>query len=84
MTLGILEPAHTEHTPGTVDVYVEAQRGTELLSSHPNLKKSADGTKILIPQPSNDPNDPLVSARLLSTSSTFSNIHRTGHCGSGM
>ena len=63
MPLGILEPAHTEHVPGTVDVYAEALRGAELLSSHPDLKKSKDGTKILIPQPSNDPNDPLVSCR---------------------
>ena len=71
MALGILEPAYAdsntaEHVPGTVDVYAQAQRGEELLSSHPNLKKSEDGTKILIPQPSNDPNDPLVRSRPLS------------------
>jgi hypothetical protein len=60
MPLGILEPAHAEHVPGTVDVYAEAQRGAELLASAPNLKRSKDGSKILVPQPSDDPNDPLV------------------------
>ena len=76
MALGILEPAYagsntSEHVPGTVDVNAQAQRGAELLLSHPNLKKSDDGTKILIPQPSNDPNDPLVNPPPRSTRDLF-------------
>jgi hypothetical protein len=84
MPLGILEPTHTEHAPGTVDVYAEALRGTELLASHPELKKSKDRTKILIPQPSDDPNDPLVSHSLLFACRNLSDKSRTGHYGSAI
>jgi hypothetical protein len=61
MPLGILEPAHTEHVPGTVNVYEEAQRDAELLESAGHLKRSKDGRRILVPQPTDDPNDPLVT-----------------------
>jgi hypothetical protein len=64
MPLGILDPKHSEHVPGTVDVYAEATRGAELLETHPHLKRSKDGKKILIPQPTDDPNDPLVSLHI--------------------
>jgi hypothetical protein len=67
MPLGILDPRHSEHVPGTVDVYAEATRGAELLESHPNLKRSKDGKKILIPQPTDDPNDPLVCLQIRMT-----------------
>jgi hypothetical protein len=60
MALGILEPAHTEHVPGTVDVWQAAQRDAELLESARHLKKTKDGRRILVPQPTDDPNDPLV------------------------
>lgn len=60
MNLGILEPAQAEHVPGTVDVYQEAQRDAELLQSARHLKKSKDGRRVLVPQPTDDPNDPLV------------------------
>jgi hypothetical protein len=61
MAWGILEPKHTEYVPGTVNVYEEAQRNAELLESGRHLKRTKDGKKVLIPQPTDDPNDPLVS-----------------------
>lgn len=60
MAWGILEPARTEYVPGTVNVYEEAQRNAELLETGRHLKRTQDGKKILIPQPTDDPNDPLV------------------------
>lgn len=60
MALGILEPA-VEHVPGTVYVYEADQRQAELLEAAHNLKRDKEGRRILVPQPSNDPNDPLVS-----------------------
>ncbi|RMZ90129.1 hypothetical protein DV736_g2652, partial [Chaetothyriales sp. CBS 134916] len=59
-SLGILEPATPGHVPGTVNVYEQAQRSAELLESAQHLKTTADGQKILIPQPTDDPNDPLT------------------------
>lgn len=59
MALGILEP-DVEHVPGTVYVYDAEQRQAELLEVARNLKKDKAGRMILVPQPSNDPNDPLV------------------------
>ncbi|EXJ65485.1 hypothetical protein A1O7_01826 [Cladophialophora yegresii CBS 114405] len=58
MALGILE-AKVEHVPGTVYVYESEQRHTELLENAQHLKKDKTGRFILVPQPSNDPNDPL-------------------------
>ncbi|KAL2418100.1 hypothetical protein ABEF95_000506 [Exophiala dermatitidis] len=58
MALGILEPA-VEHVPGTVYVYEADQRQAELLEAAHNLKRDKEGRRILVPQPSNDPNDPL-------------------------
>ncbi|KPI45479.1 putative MFS-type transporter [Cyphellophora attinorum] len=59
MAWGILEPKHMEYVPGTVNVYEEAQRNAELLESGRHLKRTEDGKKVLIPQPTGDPNDPL-------------------------
>lgn len=61
MPLGILEPARAGHVPGTVNVWQEAQRDAELLETARHLKRTKDGRKSLIPQPTDDPNDPLVS-----------------------
>lgn len=58
--LGILEPSGEGHIPGTVNVYEVEQRSAELLESAHHLKRSKDQSKILVPQPSDDPNDPLV------------------------
>ena len=60
MALGILEPK-VEHVPGTVYVYDTEQRQADLLETAQHLKRDKSGRIILIPQPSNDPNDPLVS-----------------------
>ncbi len=60
MALGILDPP-VEHVPGTVYVYNVEQRTSELLETAGHLKKDQTGRVILVPQPSNDPNDPLVS-----------------------
>ena len=59
MALGILEPK-VEHVPGTVFVYESERRQAELLENAQHLKKDKNGRTILVPQPSNDPNDPLV------------------------
>ena len=59
MALGILEP-RVEHVPGTVFIYESTQRHAELLENAQHLKKDKSGRIILIPQPSSDPNDPLV------------------------
>jgi hypothetical protein len=59
MALGILEPT-VEHVPGTVYVYESEQRHAELLENARHLKKDKTGRIILVPQPSGDPNDPLV------------------------
>jgi hypothetical protein len=62
MALGILEPTQAGHVPGTVNVYEAQQRSTELLETASHLKRTKDGSRILVPQPTDDPNDPLVSA----------------------
>lgn len=67
MALGILEPA-VEHVPGTVYVYDAQQRQTTLLDSAHHLKRDKTGKIILVPQPSADPNDPLVGHSALQTS----------------
>ncbi|KAK6376596.1 uncharacterized protein PV06_05868 [Exophiala oligosperma] len=58
MALGILEPG-VEHVPGTVYVYESEQRHADLLETARHLKRDKTGRIILVPQPSNDPNDPL-------------------------
>lgn len=60
MALGILEP-NVEHVAGTVHVYEEARRAQEQLQTNTTLKRDRTGKIILVPQPSDDVNDPLVS-----------------------
>ena len=81
MPLGILEPAHAGHVPGTVNVWQEAQRDAELLESARHLKKTKDGRKILVPQPTDDPNDPLVIAILSIPLGAITYEIRIGHYG---
>jgi len=59
MALGILE-AKEEHVAGTVYVYEQIRRGVEQPSSERNVKRDRTGKFTLVPQPSDDPNDPLV------------------------
>ncbi|CAI7633424.1 unnamed protein product [Penicillium bialowiezense] len=55
MGLGVLEDKHLAHVPGTCDIYETNEQ------SSIGLKCDTSGSTpiILVPQPSNDPNDPL-------------------------
>lgn len=64
MSLGILEPDE-KHVAGTVYVYKQAAFEAEQLNTNTTLKRDVTGKIILVPQPSDDPNDPLVCAGLL-------------------
>lgn len=62
MGLGILEDRHLEHVPGSVlvlDDGTKRQVAQDAVRSH--LKYDKTGKILLVPQPSDDPNDPLVS-----------------------
>jgi hypothetical protein len=58
MGLGVLEPSRSDQVPGTSSVYDDVSRPVAAGSS---LKYDRNGPVpiILVPQPSNDPNDPL-------------------------
>lgn len=60
MALGILDPRE-EHVAGTVYVKEQAHVAGEV-DSNRHLKRDRQGVTILVPQPSDDPNDPLVRA----------------------
>ncbi|KAL9605115.1 MAG: hypothetical protein Q9219_000049 [cf. Caloplaca sp. 3 TL-2023] len=62
MGLGVLEPRTVEHVPGTSFVIDDLTRPTLPDDTNPNLKYDRRGSIpiILVPQPSDDPNDPLV------------------------
>jgi hypothetical protein len=53
MPLGILEP-RAKKVPGTANVFDQEWK------RDPTLKRDKTGNIILVPQPSEDPNDPLV------------------------
>ncbi|TLD17908.1 uncharacterized protein PgNI_01212 [Pyricularia grisea] len=58
MGLGILEDRHMDHVPGTTRHYDDPNRPTRVEEGTTTLKTTEDGI-ILVPQPSDDPNDPL-------------------------
>jgi hypothetical protein len=65
MGLGILSDHALEHVPGTAQVFESEQRreveknaGSRIGRS--GLKYDKTGKILLVPQPSDDPNDPLV------------------------
>jgi hypothetical protein len=65
MGLGILSDHALEHVPGTAQVFegeqrreVERKAGSRI--GHSGLKYDKTGKILLVPQPSDDPNDPLV------------------------
>lgn len=60
MGLGVL-PASSSHVQGTVNVYEDERRRAHAVAHATHLKKDKSGRFILTPQPSDDPNDPLVS-----------------------
>ncbi|KAL6716339.1 hypothetical protein ACLMJK_005905 [Lecanora helva] len=61
MTLGILEPGNAENVPGTSFVYDDSSRPGQNGELDSRLKYDRTGHVpiILVPQPSDDPNDPL-------------------------
>jgi hypothetical protein len=63
MGLGILDDKHLEHVPGTANV-LDGDRRREVASGvggeAGGLKYDATGRILLVPQPSDDEDDPLV------------------------
>ncbi|KAF2740469.1 putative MFS transporter [Polyplosphaeria fusca] len=61
MGLGILEDHKLEHVPGTAHVLEDEQRSEQeqAVARDTSLKYDATGKILLVPQPSDDPNDPL-------------------------
>jgi hypothetical protein len=62
MGLGILEDRKLEHVPGTALV-LDGDKRREVeqdAARNRNLKYDKTGKILLVPQPSDDPNDPLV------------------------
>ncbi|KAF2280732.1 MFS transporter-like protein [Westerdykella ornata] len=61
MGLGILEDHKLEHVPGTAFVLEDERRREEeqAIARDANLKYDKTGKILLVPQPSDDPNDPL-------------------------
>ena len=62
MGLGIFEDWKLEHVPGTARVLDDERRREEeqAVARRRGLKYDASGKILLVPQPSDDPNDPLV------------------------
>lgn len=61
MALGIWEPRGERRVPGTVQRDVAGlQNVGAQLQNDAGLKRDKSGKHILVPQPSDDPNDPLV------------------------
>ncbi|KZM23094.1 uncharacterized protein EKO05_0008321 [Ascochyta rabiei] len=59
MGLGILEDRHLEHVPGTAVLDSDKKRGVVQDAARSHLKYDKTGKILLVPQPSDDPNDPL-------------------------
>ncbi|KAF2749747.1 MFS transporter-like protein [Sporormia fimetaria CBS 119925] len=61
MGLGVLEDHHLEHVPGTAFVLEDERRSAEVaaVARNAGLKYDKTGKILLVPQPSDDPNDPL-------------------------
>lgn len=66
MALGIWEPKGDRHSvPGTVLRDVAGQQNVVVPQQNDaRLKRDGSGKHILVPQPSDDPNDPLVCTTL--------------------
>jgi hypothetical protein len=65
MGLGILSDHALEHVPGTAQVFEgeqrrEVERNAGSTIGRSGLKYDVTGKILLVPQPSDDPNDPLV------------------------
>lgn len=100
MGLGILEDRHLQHVPGSVLALDDTAKTQVAQAAHAQLKYDRTGKILLVPQPSDDPNDPLVSRRSSSLSLARKRQHgekkkkvyvcvcadeyRTGRCGNAM
>lgn len=62
MGLGVLEDKNLEHVPGTVHVLDDASRNAVVAERDTHSKRDKTGKIILVPQPSDSPDDPLVGA----------------------
>ncbi len=60
MGLGVLEDRVLEHVPGTTYVFDDERRSAEETARDAHSKRDKTGQIILVPQPSDSPNDPLV------------------------
>jgi hypothetical protein len=65
MGLGVLEDKALEHVPGTVYVFDDASRTAVEAERDTHSKRDKTGRIILVPQPSDSPDDPLVWQTLL-------------------
>jgi len=59
MGIGILEDHHLEHVPGTAIMNDASQELSGVDTSRLKHGRGRDAHIVLVPQPSNDPNDPL-------------------------
>ena len=60
MGLGVLEDGTLQHVPGTVNVLDDASRNAVAAERDTHSKRDKTGKIILVPQPSDSPDDPLV------------------------
>ena len=68
MALGVLEDKTLEHVPGTVYVLDDANRTAIEAERDTHSKRDRTGRIILVPQPSDSPDDPLVKLPLFCNS----------------
>jgi hypothetical protein len=71
MGLGVLEDRNLEHVPGTVYVLDDASRTAVEADRDTHSKRDKTGQIILVPQPSDSPEDPLVRSPVLCNASQF-------------
>ncbi len=85
MALGVLEPKSEQKVPGTVYVERETDALRNLTS---NLKHGSghDENIVLVPQPSDSPNDPLSMLKKPSVSGVtkLTELKKTGVIGKGL
>jgi hypothetical protein len=60
MGLGVLEDKVLDHVPGTSYILEDRTSDPTFLDSGLKYDRSGDVPILLVPQPSDDPNDPLV------------------------
>ena len=77
MGLGVLEDKTLQHVPGTVNVLDDASRNAVAAERDTHSKRDKTGKIILVPQPSDSPDDPLVRG-LLSPSQKGLPLERDG------